>query len=151
MRRRLATLAAVSMFALALSAAPVAAGSPLTRFSYPAVELNTEGLLCGYTFTSGEVIVTFRTADAVIDPVTGEYLYIPAAHQALRNVVATKDGGSYKVVGVEIFNDLKGHLTMKLRFVGKGGGIADSINVVFRGNSPEDYHVYHNLGTCTAF
>lgn len=133
MKRRLVTLAAVSMFALAFGAAPVAAaGSPLTRVTYQAADLSSEGPLCGYTFASGEVIVTFRTADAIVDPVTGEYLYIPAAHQTLRDVVATKDGAPYKVVGVEIYNDLKGHLTWKMMFIAQGGGIADSINVVFR-------------------
>lgn len=148
MKRRLATLAAVSMFALALSASPVAAGSPLTRVSLPAAEL---GSLCGYTFTSGNITDTFRTADAVVDPDTGEYLYIPAAHMTLHNVVAMKDGASYKVVGVEIYNDLKGHLTAKFMFIGRSGGIVDNLNIVFRGYSPVDYHVYHNLGTCTAF
>jgi len=128
MRRRLATLAAVSMFALALGATPAsAAGSPLTRLSYQAADL---GSLCAYTFTSGELIVTFRTADLTTYPDGSPYL--PAAHQTLRGVVAERDGVSYKVVGVEIYNDLKGHLTMKLMFVGRGSGIADSINVVFR-------------------
>ena len=59
-------------------------------------------------------------------------MYIPAAHQALDQVIAERDGVSYMVVGRETYNDLKGHLTLKLMFVGKGGGIADSINVVFR-------------------
>jgi hypothetical protein len=121
----------MSMFALALGAGPVAAaGSPLTRVSYQAADLNAEGGLCGYTFTSGEVIVTFRTADVSTYPDGSPY--VPAAHQTLRNVVATKDGASFRVVGVEIYNDLKGHLTIKMMFIGKGGGIADSLNVVFR-------------------
>lgn len=131
MRRRLVTLAAVSMFVLALGAAPaLAAGSPLTHTSFPATDLNAEGGLCGYTFTSGEFSVVGRDSST-------------AAHMTLHNVVAAKDGASYKVVGSETYDDLKGHLTMKVMFVGRGGGIADSVNVVFRAGrnydpTPED-------------
>lgn len=130
MRHRIATLAAASALALALGALPaLAAGSPLTRDSYPATDLIAEGL-CGYIFTSGEFSVVGR------DPST-------AAHVTAHNVVAERDGVSYKVVGSEIYNDLKGHLTWKMMFVAKGGGIADSINVVFRAGrnfapTPED-------------
>ena len=147
MRRRLATLAAVSIFALALGAATaMAAGSPLTRVSYQAADLNSEGGLCGYTFTSGELLVTFRTADLTTYPDGSPYL--PAAHQTLRNVVAARDGVSYKVVGVEVYNDLKGHLTMKLMFIGTGGGIADSINVVFRAGRNGEPLVVHENDSC---
>jgi hypothetical protein len=149
MRRRLATLAALSVFALALGAAPVAAaGSPLTRWSLPAAEL---GSLCGYTFTSGTITDTFRTADAVVDPDTGEIVYLPAAHLTLHHVVAERDGNAYVVIGVEIYDDLQGHLTSKLMFIGQGGGIADNLNIVFRSYPNGDPHVYHNLGTCTSF
>jgi hypothetical protein len=133
MRRRLATLAAASVFALALGAAPVAAaGSPLTRVSYHAADLtDKDHLLCGYLFTSGDLIVTFRTADVGTYPDGSPYL--PAAHQTLRNVFATNsDGASFRVVGSETYNDLTGHLTWKMMFVAQGGGIADSINIVFR-------------------
>ena len=118
MRRRLATLAAMSMFALALTASPVAA-SPMIKVTLPAKDTLEPAFMCGYSVTSGEVTVVSR------DPST-------AAHVTLNNVVATRDGASYKVVGVETYNDLKGHLTIKVMFIGKGGGIADSINVVFR-------------------
>jgi len=137
------------MFALALGASPVlAAGSPLTRFSMPA---DTLGSLCGYQFTSGVLNETFRTADAVIDPETGEYLYIPAAHMTLRDVVAERGGASFKVVGVEIYNDLKGHLTAKLTFISQGGGVVDNINIVLRVDSNGDIHVVHDFGTCSFF
>lgn len=120
MRRRLATLAAVSLFVLAFGAAPaLAAGSPLAHLSFPATDLNAEGPLCGYTFTSGDVSVVGR------DVSTG-------AHVTLHNVFAEQGGASFKVVGSETYNDLKGHLTMKIMFVRMGGGIADSLNVVFR-------------------
>jgi hypothetical protein len=120
MRRRLATLAAVSMFVLALGASPaLAAGGPPTHDTFPATDLNAEGGVCGYTFTSGEFSVVGR------DPSTG-------AHVTAHDIFAEKDGASYKVVGSETYDDLKGHLTMKIMFVGMGGGIADSVNVVLR-------------------
>lgn len=120
MRNRLVTLAAASALALALGAGPaLAAGGPLTHDSFPATDLSAEGTLCGYDFTSGEFSVVAR------DPTT-------AAHVTAHNVIAERDGVSYKVVGSETYNDLKGHLTWKMMFVAKGGGIADSINVVFR-------------------
>jgi hypothetical protein len=107
------------------------------------------GSLCGYTFTSGTFTVTFRTSDAIVDPATGDILYIPAAHLALDAVVAERDGATYTVVGRETYNDLKGHLTLKLMFVGKGGGIADSINVVFRTDQTGAPYVAHDLGSCS--
>ena len=126
MRSRLATLAATAVVTLLLGASPaMAAGSPLTHLSFPATDMNAQGPVCGYTFTSGEVTEVFRTADALDG-------YVEAAHATFHNVVAERDSASYKVVGTEIYNDLKGHLTMKIMFVGQGGGIADSLNVVFR-------------------
>jgi hypothetical protein len=146
MRRRLATLAAVSMFALVLGAAPaMAAGSPLTSVTLPADQLGT---ICGYTPVSGSFTETFRTADAVTDPQTGEIVYIPAAHVTLHNVVATRDGASFKVVGTETYNDLKGHLTLKIMFVAKGGGLADSVNVVLRYDHNGVLFVAHENDSC---
>ena len=87
--------------------------------------------------------------DAVVDPATGDIVYIPAAHQALDQVIAERDGVSYMVVGRETYNDLKGHLTLKLMFVGKGGGIADNINVVFRTDRNGAQLVAHDLGSCS--
>lgn len=118
--RRLATLAAASALVLAVGITPaLAAGSPLTHASFPATDLNAEGPVCGYTFTSGEFSVVGR------DPSTGG---IVTAH----GVVAERDGATYKLVGSEIYSDLKGHLTWKMMFVAQGGGISDSINVVLR-------------------
>jgi hypothetical protein len=108
----------MSIFALALGARPVAA-SPMIHYTGSAKDILDPGYMCGYSVASGEVTVVSR------DPST-------AAHVTLNNVVAARDGASYKVVGVETYNDLKGHLTWKMMFVAQGGGIADSINVVFR-------------------
>lgn len=149
MRRRLATFAAVSMFALALGASPaLAAGSPLTRWTMPATDL---GSLCGYAFTSGEFIDTFRTADVVVDPVTGDQ-YIPAAHLTFNHAVAVDAAGaSYRVVGSETYNDSKGHLTSKLMFLGTSGGVVANINIVLRTMPDGTVHVGHDRGTCSFF
>lgn len=120
MRHHLVTLAAASALALALGAAPaLAAGGPPTHASYPATDLNAEGPVCGYTFTAGEFSEVGR------DPST-------AAHVTAHNVVAERDGVSYKVVGVDFYDDLTDHQTWKMMFIAQGGGIADSINIVFR-------------------
>jgi hypothetical protein len=93
---------AMSALALALSATPaLAAGSPISRITGPAAEMTDGGTLCGYQFTGGFVTVTFRTADLV----DGE---IEAAHLMFQGVVAERDGASYRVEAVEIYNDLKG-------------------------------------------
>jgi hypothetical protein len=149
MKRRLATLAAVSMFALVLGATPaMAAGSPLTRVTFPAAEM---GSACGYEFTDGTIVDTFRTADAVVDPDTGELLYVPAAHMTLHHVRAVQNDVSYRVIGTEIYSDLKGHLTAHLVFVGPDGGIADSLRVVIRAYANGDFRVFQNAGSCTGF
>jgi hypothetical protein len=151
MKRRLATLAAMSMFALALTASPVAAaGSPLTHWTIQATDLSAEGPMCGYTFTGGTLTDTYRTADVGTYPDGSPY--IPAAHVTLHNVVATNAAGaSFKVVGVEIYNDLKGHLTIKMMFIGKGGGIADSLNVVARYDHNGVLFVAHENDSCQTY
>lgn len=143
MRRRLAILAAVSMFALALSASPaLAAGSPLTQWSEPATAL---GSLCGYTFKSGDFTDTFRTADVTLDQYGNPY--IPAAHLTLHNVWATDAAGDrFHVVGGEKYVDGWG-LTSKIMFVSQGGGIVASINIVTR-DSPNGGFL-HDIGTCS--
>jgi hypothetical protein len=145
--RRLATLAATSALLLALGASPAsAAGSPLTRWSMPAADL---GSLCGYTFTSGAFTSTFRTADVVVDPGTGD-AYIPAAHLTFDHAVAVDGQGvSYRVLGSETYNDLKGHLTSKLLFVGQRGGAVANINVVLRTYKDGTVHLTHDRGTCS--
>lgn len=151
MRRRLATLAALSVIAIVFSAAPVlarpAVSGPLRTISFPATWL---GSMCGYTFTSGNISEVFNIDGAIADPDTGEWLYIPAAHVRLSNVWAEDNAGtSYRVLGVEIYSDLNGHLTAKLMFVGQGGGIADSINIIARTYPSGELHFGFDLGTCS--
>ncbi len=148
MRRRLATLAAMSALAFALGATPaLAAGSPLTRVTGAATDMVEGGLLCGYTVTGGSITITYHTADVGIDPETG-LPEVEAAHVTLQNVAAQRDDKAYKVVGVEIYNDLKGHLTMKIMFVGQGGGISDSLNVVLRYDRNGVLLVAHENDSC---
>ena len=148
MRRPLLSLAAAviaSASLLGLSVAPASA-SARVHISYSADLLGT---MCGYTFTSGQIAEVFSTDGAVADPVTGEWLYIPAAHVTLIGVWATDTAGaSYRVVGTETYSDLQGHLTSKIMFVG-AGGVTDSINVVARSYSDGTLHFWFELGSCS--
>lgn len=132
MPRRLATLAAAAMFSLALSASPALA-SPVTVVPHPAAG---ESITCGdrtYTFTSGEYLVVAR------DPSI-------AAHLTLSHVWATDGDSTFRVVGAETYTDPAGRLTSKIMFVGSGGGIADSINIVLRTNPHGGFFL--DFGTC---
>jgi hypothetical protein len=138
MRQRVATLAAVSALALALSASPALA-SPVTVVSIP---WNYPGafppVVCShhtYTLTSGDFLYVTR------DPSS-------AAHVTARNAWATDEGlKPYHVVGAETYNDPDGRFTSKLMFVSQGGGIADSVNIVFRA-SPNGNGFFFDRGTC---
>lgn len=145
MKRRLATLAAISLVALALGATPALA-SPVQHFSFLATEagndLDPHGPLvisCGpntYTATSGSFSVVTRDSTT-------------AAHITARHVFAVdQDGKSYRVLGMEAYDDLNGRLTAKLMFVGMGGGIADSTNIVARFDDDGNMFVGFDLGTC---
>lgn len=145
MKRRLAALAAMSMLALALGAAPVAA-SAVGHFTFLAVEAGNAQdefgplvIACGpntYTATDGWFSVVTRDSSL-------------AAHMTAHQVQAVnQDGKSFSVVGAETYNDPAGRLTSKLMFVGKGGGIADSINIVLRYRADGTMFVGHDRGTC---
>lgn len=145
---RFAAFAAGSALALVLSGSPVlAAGSPLTHESYPATTQNAEGPICGYTFVSGSLTIVYRTADVVWDPVNQTW-QIEAAQATLHDVWATKDGESFRVVGSETYTDLAGRLTLKIFFVAKGAGMADSINVVFRSWADGSWHFGFERDSC---
>jgi hypothetical protein len=142
MRRSFGTLAAASalMLTLALGASPaLAAGSPLTHMTYPASLI---GSICGYTPQSGTITEVFRNAN-VVDGV------VEASHATLHDIWATNEAGAwFHMVGSETYNDLKGHLTLKVVFVAKGGGVADTINVVFRSNPDGSPHVSFERDSC---
>jgi hypothetical protein len=140
--RRVTAIVAVSALALALAAAPVlASGGPLARITYPATDLNADGGVCGYTFTSGSVTEVYGAADAY----AGQSR---AAHITLDHVWATKGDASFRVVGSETYTDLGGRLTEKVSFVSRGSGRADSVNVVFRTWPDGSWHVALERDTC---
>jgi hypothetical protein len=145
MTRRLAAFAAMSVLALALGAAPVAA-SAVQRFSFLAVEAGNaqdpSGPLvipCGpntYTATAGSFAVVTR------DPSL-------AAHITASGVwVEDQSGAAYSVLGAESYNDPAGRLTSKLMIVDRAGGIVDSINVVLRYDRAGTLLVGLDLRTC---
>jgi hypothetical protein len=139
---RFAAIAAGSVLALALVASPaLAGGSPLAHYSYLATDLNAEGPLCGYTFTSGSLTIVYRTADVY----PGQ---IGAAHTTLHDVWATKDDTLVRVLGSETYTDLAGRLTFKLFFVEPGSGLADSVNVVFRNWADGSWHFGFERDSC---
>jgi len=145
MTRRLAAVAAMSMLALALGAAPVAA-SAVQRFTFLATEAgnaqDSSGPMvipCGsatYTATAGSFTIVTR------DPSV-------AAHITANGVwVEDQSGKEYSVLGAESYNDPAGRLTAKLMIVGRTGGIADSINIVLRYDRGGTMLVGLDLGTC---
>jgi hypothetical protein len=147
LRRRFATMVVGTALAIALGAAPaLGAGSPLVHGSYPATVLNEEELLCGYTFATGTISVVYRAAD--FDPETGA---IAAAHVSLHDVWATRAKQDFHVLGSETYSDVAGRLTEKLFFVAPGGGLADSINVVFRLWADGSVHFGFERDSCQVY
>jgi hypothetical protein len=145
MKRHVVALAAMSMLALSLGAAPVSAGA-VQHFTFLATEAGNADdpsgpmvLTCGsntYTATAGWFSIVTR------DPSL-------AAHMTAHGVRAVnQDGAAYRVVGAETYNDPAGRLTAKLVFVGRAGGIADSINIVLRANDDGSLRFGHDRGTC---
>jgi hypothetical protein len=133
MRRCVSTLAAVSALVFALGASPAMA-SPVLHGTFPAAG---EVIVCGthtYTFTSGSFFMVAR------DPSI-------AAHMTLNQVRAVdQDGKPYRVVGAETYDDAAGRIVSKVMFIGQGGGIVDSVNIVAQ-DDPSRYP-YFSFGTC---
>ncbi len=142
--RRLAALAAMSALAVALGTSPVVA-SPVGHMSLPYdfIDPSTSlpafpPIVCShhtYSLTAGDFIYVTR------DPSS-------AAHVTVNHAWANDEAGaSYHVVGAETYNDPGGRFTSKLMFVRPGGGIADSVNVVYR-MSPNGHEFGFDQGTC---
>jgi hypothetical protein len=148
MRRRLAILAAVSIFALALSATPASASPVMHQLiPYDYMNVNEDGsqslafppVVCShhtYTLTSGNFKWIGRD--------------FSAAHFTAADVWAVDEGQKpYHVVGGETYSDPGGRLNVKMMFVGQGGGIADRINVVGRGDPAGTvWYFFFDQGTC---
>jgi hypothetical protein len=149
MRRRLATLAAMSVLALALSAAPALAGSPATHDSWLATDAPGP-LPCGantYMLVAGTINQVLREGTSASGNVS--FTETITAHGVVAENVLT--GAFYRVVGVEHFGFLanagSGQMTwmFKMQILGTG----DSLNVVYR-FAADGSVVEHNVGTCSA-
>ena len=156
MRRRLATLAAVSVLALALGASPALAGAaasggftgPMNHVTFDAQTLGSAP--CGrsgervYTFTQGKIALDYHT-DAY-DPSTG---YLAAARWTLTDAQATDLAGtSYRVVGGETYSDPAGRLNLNIMFLSRSGGVVDRATFVARTYSHGGVGFYFDFGTC---
>jgi hypothetical protein len=148
MRRRIATLAAMSVFVLALSAAPALAGSPVIRGSVPAAESGS--ISCGsntYTFQEGG---SFDWIMHFVTSASGNTTF-RATYRASNAMVADQHGNLYRVVGAEPFGGTvnaktgvsQGITVFKFQVV----GTADSLNVVLRQMPNGDFNVF-GPGTC---
>jgi len=147
MRRRIATLAAMSVLALALSAAPALADSPAFHFSLPATDSGS--ITCGsttYTFTSGTFDVVMHYGTSASGNTT-----FRATYRVSNAVVADQDGNLYRVVGAEpfggTFNAQTGRSQDITVFKFQIVGTADSLNVILRTMPNGEFKVF-DPGTC---
>jgi len=151
MRRRIATLAAVSALALALSASPALAGSPAIHSPFDPVGIVVNCGANDYTVVSGYLSGVFHSND--------DFASFHEADTA-RNLMVQKNDGAgipsgptYRVVGGQTqgitINDqtgsVRGTATFKYQILGTG----DSINIVLHiyGPGPNDFYEV-NHGTC---
>jgi hypothetical protein len=154
--RRLAALAAMCTLALALSTAPALAAKPgsdgipvetgpLSHVTVPVADLGSA--FCGpagervYLFTTGDVILTFRT------DVYSDY-GLAIEHFTITHGQATSGGTTYRVVGGETHNDLAGRLNLNVMFLGPSGGVVDRATFVMRQDSHGGAGFYVDHGTC---
>ena len=149
MRRRIATLAAMSMFALALGATPALAGSPAVHLSWDAAS-NNPPIHCG----ANTYIIMSGTIDEVMHAgasASGN-LNFAATVRATNVTAEDQNGNLYPVVGAEHFGGTINTRTgrsqditvFKLRVVGTG----DSINLVMRTMPNGDFNIF-GPGTCS--
>ena len=162
MRRRIATLAAVSVFALALSASPALAGSPAEHFlSIPAVTMPP--IACGATslqITNGTYDYVTRSSESASGnwSMTGtitlhQVRAVDGSDNVYRVVGSAHFGFTYNAqTGVVIGNDghdfSEGVTTFKFQFIGQDGGIAGSLNFVQHGSPNGNYFVL-SPGSCS--
>lgn len=147
--RRFAALASLSTLALALSAAPVSAGSPALHDSFSPVGLAIHCESSDYTIVSGMVVAVLHSND---DFATGHQTFTLRNVLVQRNDQAGNPGGpSYRVVGSETHGVQASALnggpavldTFKYRILGTG----DSVNVEVHADGSGGYYVV-NRGTC---
>lgn len=162
MRSRVATLTTMTALALALSASPALAGTPVEHLlSIPA---NT---MPGFTCGAATLQITSGTYDYVTrssETTSGNWSMTGTV--TLNQVVAVDQvGNMYRVVGSAHFgftynaqtgvvNGNDGHdfsegvTTFKFHFLGQDGGIAGSLNFIEHG-SPNGRYVELSPGSCT--
>jgi hypothetical protein len=161
MRRRFATLAAMSTLAIALSASPVLAGTPADRSSFPAPPIAFD---CGSTslvIVSGTMNYVERTATNA----SGNWS--STGTLTLSGVMAEDlDGNSYRVVGSAHFGysynaqtgvviaNVDGHdigqgvTTFKFQFLNSNRERAGSLNFLQHG-SPNGNYRELSSGSCS--
>ena len=150
MRRRIAALAALFALALALSFSPVLANGPAVHDSFSVVGTV---FVCGdntYTVTSGTVSAVMHEGSSASGNLNGTFTGTPT-----RVVAVDQDGNEYSIVGAVwsgfSFTAQTGGFqttfTGKLQIVSKGGGTADSVNVVFHISPNGDFNSF-DFGTC---
>ena len=162
MRNRVATIAAMSVLALALGASPALAGSPAEHYrSIPAGGMAFD---CGSTSlltSSGTMNIVTRTSS------TASGNWTQTGTLTLHGVrAADSDGNEYKVVGVEHWGfrynaqtgvvianvdgvDISGGVTIfSFKFVRADGGLAGRLGLVQHG-SPNGNYFEFSPGTCT--
>jgi hypothetical protein len=149
MRRRIATLAAMSVFALALGAAPALAGSPAVHDSWDAAS-NNPPITCGantYTIKTGTIDLVMHTGASASGNLT-----FAATVRATNVTVEDQAGNPYPVVGAEHFGGTINARTgsaqditvFSLLIVGTG----DSVKLVLRNLPNGDFRTF-GPGTCT--
>ncbi len=161
MRRRLATLAAVSALTLALGASPVSAGSPAQHSSFPAPPMVFD---CGST----TLVIVSGTMDYVErSATTASGNWSSTGTLTLSQVMATDaDGNAYRVVGsahfgysynaqtgivtanVDGYDISQGVTTFKFQFLNEDGGYAGSLNFLQHG-SPNGNYRELSSGSCS--
>ena len=161
MRRRFATLAAMSALALALSASPVFAGTPAEGSSFPAPPIAFD---CGSTslvIVAGMMDYVQRTAT------TASGNWSSTGTVTLSGVMAEDlAGNAYRVVGTAHFgysynaqtgvvvaivdgHDIsQGVTTFKFQFLNEDGGYAGSLNFLQHG-SPNGSYLELSSGSCS--
>ena len=151
MRRRLATLAAVSTLALALGASPVSAGSPAVHFPFDPVGVVIHCSASDYTVVSGYIAVVLHSND---DFASGHETFTARNLRVQKNDAGgTPTGRTYRVVGAETHGitinkqtgSVRGTATFKYQVLGTG----DRVDIVVHQYGPGENDFYEvNHGTC---
>jgi len=162
MRNRVATLAAMTAFALALSASPALAGSPAEHYRW--MPIGTMTFDCGSTSihtTSGTMNYVTRSADTA----SGNWS-LTGTITLSRVVAEDLAGNQYDMVGsahfgytynaqtgivvttIDGYDVSEAITTFKFQFVSRDGGLAGSLNFVQHG-SPNGNYLELTPGTCT--